>query len=281
MSGGPGEQAAPSRRRLLVFYAFLATMVTIVAVVVVAAGHDRKAEPVIAGGYDSVGPNACMGPMFDLKQSGRFANLDNADGSISGQLKFQDGVLTGDVDCLKGGKKPLDATVADGRLAGTFGGQEVKAEQKRDPPEAGAQKPLAPSSIAGDYKITPRSACFGGALTVDGGSNVDLIVKEKAIGEAKYADGKLDGRVRCPDGRTLGVTGQAVDRNVNLTLLRPGVGPPEGRTVERATAEKDREAGSRFAAFFIAVAVVMLVARLFGMGAARLGQPRVMGEVVA
>ena len=33
------------------------------------------------------------------------------------------------------------------------------------------------------------------------------------------------------------------------------------------TAEKQREAGSRFAAFFIAVAVVMLVARLFGMAA--------------
>ncbi len=31
------------------------------------------------------------------------------------------------------------------------------------------------------------------------------------------------------------------------------------------TAEKQREAGSRFAAFFIAIAVVMLVARLFGM----------------
>ncbi len=46
-------------------------------------------------------------------------------------------------------------------------------------------------------------------------------------------------------------------------------------------AEKQREAGSRFAAFFIAVAVVMLVARLFGMGAVALGQPRVMGEVLA
>jgi Kef-type K+ transport system membrane component KefB len=281
MSGGPEEQAAPSRTRLLGFYAFLAAMVAVVSVVVIAAGHDREAQPAIAGGYDTVGGSPCLGDKFDVKQSGRFVNLDNADGSLGGKLEFEDGKLTGDADCVEGGKEPLRATVEDGKLAGAVGGEELEAEQKREPPEAGAQKPLAPGSVEGDYKLVPRSACLGGKLVAEGDEKVELLVKEEVVGEASYSDGELAGEVRCPEGVRLELMGEAVDRNVNLTLLNPGPGPPESRQGERVTAEKEREAGSRFAAFFIAIAVVMLVARLFGMGAAALGQPRVMGEVVA
>ncbi|MGH3994051.1 MAG: cation:proton antiporter, partial [Pseudonocardiaceae bacterium] len=249
--------------------------------VVIAAGHDRKAQPAIAGGYDVLGQNPCLGEKFDVKQSGRYVNLDNAEGSLSGQLEFEDGKLKGEADCLEGGKKRLDARVGGGRLAGTVGGEELKAEQKRDPPEAGAQKPLAPSSIAGDYKLSPRSPCTGGKLTVEGDSKVELLVNGKRIGEGEYTDGKLSGEITCPAGGRFEIEGEAVDRNVNVLLLRAGTEPPEERVEERITAEREREAGSRFAAFFIAVAVVMLIARLFGMGAAALGQPRVMGEVVA
>ena len=279
MTAGPVEQAAPSRTRLLVFYAFLAAMVAVVSAVVIAAGHDRKAQPSIAGGYDTESP--CLGEKFDLKQSGSYANLDNADGSLSGKLEFEDGRLTGDVECLEGGTRRLDATVADGRMAGTLGGAELKAEQKRDPPEAGAQKPLAPGSVEGEYKLVPRSPCLGGKLAAEGDSKVELLVKEKVVGEATYRDGKLRGEVECPRGGSFEIEGEAVDRNVNLTVLRPGSEPVEDRLAERITAEKEREAGSRFAAFFIAVAVVMMVARLFGMAAVALRQPRVMGEVVA
>jgi len=57
-----------------------------------------------------------------------------------------------------------------------------------------------------------------------------------------------------------------------------GLGPAG----ERFTAVRRREAfGQLIAAFFIAVAIVMIVARLFGLLAVKLGQPRVMGEVVA
>jgi Kef-type K+ transport system membrane component KefB len=281
MTGGPEEQAAPSRKRLLFFYAFLAAMVAVVSVVVIAAGHDREAQPTIAGGYDAIGGSPCLGDKFDVKQSGRFVNLDNADGSLGGQLEFEDGRLTGDADCVKGEKKPLRAMVEDGKIAGTVGTEELNAEQKRDPPEAGAQKPLAPSSIEGDYKLVPRSSCLGGKLVVEGDEKVELLVKEKVVGEGSYSDGKLAGEGECVEGARFELAGEAVDRNINLTLLRPGSEPPESRELERITAEKEREAGSRFAAFFIAIAVVMLVARLFGMGAAALGQPRVMGEVVA
>ena len=81
------------------------------------------------------------------------------------------------------------------------------------------------------------------------------------------------------------MVGEAVNRTITLTLLQPGTellpggAAPPG--AERISAAKQREAGSRFAAFFIAVVVVMLVARLFGMASVAIGQPRVMGEVVA
>ena len=69
-----------------------------------------------------------------------------------------------------------------------------------------------------------------------------------------------------------GLRRRASTASINLTLLPPGEEPPTGGAPpptgsERVTAEKQREAGSRFAAFFIAIAVVMLVARLFGMAA--------------
>ena len=77
-----------------------------------------------------------------------------------------------------------------------------------------------------------------------------------------------------------------MNRTITLTLLPAGDRAAARRerpapAAERVTAAKQREAGSRFAAFFIAVAVVMLVARLFGMASVAIGQPRVMGEVVA
>ena len=62
-------------------------------------------------------------------------------------------------------------------------------------------------------------------------------------------------------------------------MTTPSGLPPSG---ERFTATRQRESfGHLVAAFFIAVAIVMLVARLFGTLAVKIHQPRVMGEVVA
>ncbi len=284
MASSDETPAAPPRSRLIAFYGLLAAILVVVSVVVIPAGADRETQALIGGGYDVTGESACLGEKFDVKQSGRFVNLDNADGSLGGRLEADDGELTGDVACVDGGKAEMDATVAGGALEGTLDGRPVTAELKRDPPEAGAQKPLAPGSIAGDYRVSPRSACFGSELVLEGDSTVHLLVHEEEIGEGAYADGRFEAEVECPAG-TSAVTGDAVDRTINLTLLPPGeelsAGGAAPPGTERLSAEKEREAGSRFAAFFIAVAVVMLVARLFGMGAVAVGQPRVMGEVVA
>ena len=66
------------------------------------------------------------------------------------------------------------------------------------------------------------------------------------------------------------MAGTATDRTLTLAI-----GP------QTVTATRTREAANAVAAFFLAIAVVMLVARAFGWLAVRLRQPRVMGEVVA
>lgn len=73
----------------------------------------------------------------------------------------------------------------------------------------------------------------------------------------------------CEDGRSAALAGQAAGRQIALT-------PPEA-----ITATKQRDFEGILGAFFLAVAVVMLAARLTGVLFQRIGQPRVMGEVTA
>ena len=261
-------------------------MVAVVMVLVIAAGEDRQAQPSIAGGYDALPPVACLGAKFDVKQSGEYVNLDNAKSTLGGKLEFDQGELTGDVDCVEGGEQELDAKAADGALEGTVGGESFTAELKREVPPAGTPKPRAPDSIeAENYKISPRSACLGSKIVIEGDGPYEVVAKGKTVGELDYDDGAVSGAVACPDGERT-VYGDAVDRAISLTLLPPGEEPPEPGVAppagsERLTADKQRDSGSRIAAFFIALVVVMLIARLFGMAAVALRQPRVMGEVIA
>jgi K+:H+ antiporter len=262
------------------------------------------------------GQAAVAGPSFDIKQSGRFVNLSNAAGTLGGRLKLSekaasDGTrtLTGDVSCVAGGKQPIDAKVATGAkvsITGTLGGRPVTADLKRDPPDPGTPKPRAPGSLDSLYKLSPRSTCFGGSFELekaDGGYS--LTAKGKERGALAYDDktGALAGDVGCVRGGGVRLKAVAVDRNLNNVtlvpldeavatpssgsdatsskpiLVTPSGLPPSG---ERFTATRARESfGLLVAAFFVAVAVVMLAARLCGILAVRVRQPRVMGEVVA
>lgn len=275
------------RKKLIALYAVMGVAVVAVTFAVIAAGHDRDPQPEIAGGYDVQGQSACLGPRFDVRQSGQFVNFDNTKGSVGGSLEFDDGELTGEVECLDGDELRIDARADDDVITGTLGGESLRAELKREVPPAGTPKPRAPDSIdAEEYELSPRSACLGSEIAIEGHGPYEVVAEGDAVGELAYDDGVVSGEVRCADGETRAAYGEAVDRTISLTLLPPGEEPPRGGAApppgsERLTAEKQREAGSRFAAFFIAIAVVMLVARLFGMAAAALRQPRVMGEVIA
>ena len=325
-----------SKHRLTVYYVFLAAAVAAVAVIVFRAGEDKQAQPSIAGGYDLKGVNSCVGtppqkpkgkplpatappqppvagPSFDVRQSGQFVNLSNTQGTLGGRLRLKEKALadgsrplSGDVDCVNGKQLHLDAAATPGdkgTIVGTLGGQTIQADLKRDPPDAGAPKPRAPGSIAGLYKLSPRSSCFGGKLELTGsGSNYTLKAREQKLGALAYDSqkGAVTGDVACSKGGQVRLKGQAVDRYLNNLQLLPldeakpsGATDASGRAVmttpsglgpsgEKVTATKQRESfGHLVAMFFIAAAVVMLVARLFGSVAVRLAQPRVMGEVVA
>jgi Kef-type K+ transport system membrane component KefB len=314
---------------MTIYYAVLGLLTAAVAAVVLSAGHDEKAQPSIAGGYDATAPVACLGapppkaaapplpstapvqpsvngPSFDLKQSGQFVNLSNSQSTLGGRLRLRDGgKLTGDVDCVNGKSAHFTGTAASGAqgvIQGSLGGLPVTANLRRDPPEPGTPKPRAPGNIAGIYKLSPRSTCFGGSFELHGsGASYTVAGKTGDLGKLAYNDktGLLTGDLACKRGGHARFKATAVDRNLNnVTVIpldvahpapaAPGTKPPlttpSGLSPagERFTGTKARESfGHLVAIFLLAVAIVMLVARLFGALAVRISQPRVMGEVVA
>ena len=174
---------APSRRVLVAFYAVLAIAVAIVAALVISAGEDETAQPPIAGGYGVAGESPCLGPTVDVKPVGAIRQpRRSTDGTVGSQLRFEDGQLTGDVECTDGATQDLDATVADGIISGTLGSQPLEAEFKRDPPAPGSPKPRAARTLDGPYKVTPVSACLGSKYTLEGGgSKYELTHSNPAI----------------------------------------------------------------------------------------------------
>jgi Kef-type K+ transport system membrane component KefB len=255
------------------------------------------------------------GPSFDVKQSGEFVNLSNVQGTLSGKLRLDGGQgdegprkLSGDVNCADGKTKHFEGTVTPGSKAeikGAVGGAPLSAVLRRDPPDPGAPKQTPPSGLASLYKVSPRSTCLGGnfELNKSGDKAYTLEAKDRELGKLAYNDenGVLTGDVECLRGGSAKLRATAVDRNLNNVQIipldtaapAPGVVSATGKPVmttpsglspagERFTATKARESfGHLVAVFFLAVAFVMLIARLFGSLAVRIRQPRVMGEVVA
>lgn len=176
-------------RRIALFYLVVLAVVAAGVAISVALGSDQEAQPSIAGGYLLSAPSECLGEELELSQSGQFVNLKNEAETLSGELRFRDPDLEGDVRCLGGERVPLAAGVEGELIRGEAGGERFEARFESPPPEPG----------------------------------------EAPAGEE-----------------------------------------PE-----------EREFGETVALFFAAVTVIMIVARLFGSLATRLGQPRVMGEVVA
>lgn len=257
------------------------------------------------------------GPSVDVKQSGQFVNLSNSQKTVGGQLRFEGDELpggarrlTGEVSCVDGVEPKTQkfegqATTGDKAvISGTLDGKPVTATLKRDPPDAGTPAPRAPGSIASLYRLTPRSTCFGGNFELEkkSGNHYELIAKGQPLGEVTYDNkkGAVAGDVECSKGGAVKLKALAVDRNLNnvrLIPLDPAV-PAKGQegkakpvlttasglspSGENFTATKARESfGHTIASALIAIAVIMLVARVFGSLAVRLKQPRVMGEVVA
>jgi Kef-type K+ transport system membrane component KefB len=282
MQGGP-----VSARRLGVHYVILVGLVAAVVATAVSVGTGKHAQKAIAGGYDVVAGGQCVGPKLDIAQSGRYVNVSNAQSTVGGSLLFEHGRLTGTIHCAAGGSEAIDATVAAGGIvSGTLGGHPLLATLKRDPPAPGSPKPLAPNSVDGSYAFAPASTCLGGSMVLrEKGRTVNLISQGKSRGKLAYHAGALTGTIACERGGTRQLVGAASGLTIGVMLTPPAAaGPAPVAAVappEDVQATKQRTADQTVVAFFLAIIVVMLFARLCGSLMPRIGQPRVMGEVLA
>jgi Kef-type K+ transport system membrane component KefB len=268
-----------SRRHLALYYAALALAVLIVVLAVAALAQRATAEEAIAGTYNVIAGQECVGRVVAIRQSGEFVTLQRSDDSSAGRLRLRSGRLTGTVNCSDGAARELRAAVGGERVRGTLGERPFAAVFADEPPEPGAQPPRAPGSITGDYRLTPTSLCLGGSMAiVADGRLLEVEVSGRPRGALRYAtSGEISGSVTCAREGRATVAGEAANRELRLTLMPAGA----QATIERVTAQKQREFGSTLATFFLAVLVVMLFARLAGELAVRIHQPRVMGEVAA
>lgn len=286
----------PGRTRLIAYYAALVIVSAALAIYVLSVGTGEHAAAPVAGGYDVLSGTSCLGPRVDLAQSGRYVDISNNAGSVSGQLELHGSELTGGVHCATGGKAPLTATLQQAQqFEGTIGTAPLSIVFERDPPAPGSPKPLSPPTVYGSWTVSPRSVCLGTTFTLDASSKVVGLTESGggASGLLRYSRklGTLTGPVRCRKPPAVAyVSGTVVDRSMTLTIT-PGATPPPAPLPgaaaapvlgqETVTATKFRSSDNAVAAFFLAVVVVMLAARLMGAAAARIGQPRVMGEVIA
>jgi Kef-type K+ transport system membrane component KefB len=281
-------------RRLVIYYGLLVAVLLAVVAVVASRGSGEHAQAQIAGGYDvAAGSSSCVGQQFNVVQSGQFVTFVEPQSGAGGKLRFKGDRLTGTLSCADHSHGPADVRYAGGTLTGTIGGTALSATFKRDPPAPGAPMLSAPGSVAGDYQLSPGSQCLGGTISLDGsGSRVEVKSAKANRGTLSYKAGMLTGQVECNHAGVRSVTGVAAGRQIDLKLAAPpaaaaaGGGPaaagaPAAAASEHVVANKQRAADGTVAAFFIAIVIVMLFARLTGAAVARIGQPRVMGEVLA
>ena len=286
------EPDGASGWRLLILYIGLGIAVAGVFAFVIARGHSKHAQPAIAGGYNVEPTGGCLGPQIELLQSGQFVSITDAKSAIGGNLTYKHGVLRGSVRCLRGGTRKLVAGAAHGSIEGTIGRAPLKGILRRDPPAPGTPKPLVPKVIDGEYQVLPVSTCIGSKLELNqSDTSVSVVARGARLGRLRYREGVLAGGVRCEHGGAATLTGMASGRNIDMKLNLNAAAAaaaagtrgraPTAGTSEHVSAAKQRTLDSSVVSFFIVIVVVTLLARLLGSLMPRIGQPRVMGEVLA
>jgi Kef-type K+ transport system membrane component KefB len=152
--------------------------------------------------------------------------------------------------------------------------------------QAGSQRRPAPA-IAGVYRLDGDSPCLGDRdqrLRLEqSGQFVELRGPGAVEAGLRLRGGRLDGSVACRDGGDARLSLQA-----DGTTLRGAVDGVVVEATRLEQAEVEATAAARppgteetFGQLMLAVAAVILAARAMGAAAARLGQPQVMGEVLA
>jgi Kef-type K+ transport system membrane component KefB len=152
---------------------------------------------------------------------------------------------------------------------------------------SGASKHAQPQ-IAGGYDVSAGGACLGPKIELaQSGRFVTISNAQSTLGgELTFKNGRLSGAVHCVRGGTAQLDAHIVGSVLAGSLgglpvgaLRKHGPPPPG--VPKASAPRRRTPEATVVAFFVAVVIVMLFARLCGSLMPKIGQPRVMGEVLA
>jgi Kef-type K+ transport system membrane component KefB len=258
---------------------------------------------------------AASGPSFNVLQSGQFVNFTNNQNTLGGQLRLSEQTLpgnahrlTGTVNCVSGGRSlNLDAVATPGAKAsivGRLGGLPFAAAFKTAPPPPGAAAPRTPKNVQGTYSLSPSSTCFGSSFSIHGKGSVATLYSSagKNLGPITYSTktSGVSGDVKCVRGGIARMTATANDLQLQsvtviplnvatpvpstAALAKPALITPSGLSPagEKFTATKQRADFNKLvAAVFLSIAIVLIVARLFGVLAVKLGEPRVMGEVIA
>ena len=255
------------------------------------------------------------GPSFNVLQSGQFVNFTNNQNTLGGQLRLSEQTLpgnshrlTGTVNCVSGGRSlHLDAIATPGAKAaikGAVGGVPFVANFSSAPPPPGAAAPRTPQNVQGTYALSPASTCFGSSFSIHGTGAVARLYSsnDELLGPVTYSTrtAGVFGDVKCVKGGIARMTATANDLQLQkVTVIplntatpvpstassaKPALTTPSGLSPagEKFTATKQRSDFNKLvAAVFLSIAIVLIVARLFGAVAIRIGQPRVMGEVIA
>ena len=151
---------------------------------------------------------------------------------------------------------------------------------------AGAEGEPAPS-VGGAYTVQGGSACLGDRFEiVQSGVYLTIEGPNEAHGRLRIEDGRIQGELSCADGTTAPVSA-SIQGSGEGAVLSGSVGAEDLTAFAEAGAEvaadevEPRSAEETFGRLMLAIAVVILAARLVGAAVARIGQPRVMGEVLA
>jgi Kef-type K+ transport system membrane component KefB len=162
---------------------------------------------------------------------------------------------------------------------------------------------VAQPAVAGDYRAVGPSPCLGSEGTIgirQSGQFLSLSGPDGVGGKARLDGQSLGGQMRrvagtidCADGRTLHLVGRvrggehgALSGTLDghpLTAVRSEDPAPAGTPSagDKSPAAAPKPLGKSVAAFLLALGVAMVAARLAGTLLTRLGQPRVIGEILA
>jgi Kef-type K+ transport system membrane component KefB len=265
---------------MLIGYVSLLSVVAVVIVFSLNAGGNKESTPELGASYTVEQASPCLGSGLKVIQSGELVDIQGVAGG-GGKLRLKHGSLTGTVKCSKGGSTERFAAALSGKgpdrqLIGSVGGVPFTARFRQ----------VSAADLGGFYSVQRASPCLGASLKViQAGELVDIEGEAGAEGKLRFKSGSLSGTVTCGNGTTEKfAAGFSIDKE--LTGSVGGVPFTAGfRQVSAGAAtECQRSTPSpenTFGRLMLAIAVVIVAARFLGAAVGRIGQPRVMGEVLA